>query len=92
MTNIRQITTSNFANMGSIQAKAEETYDVLILGAGLSGICSLYHIRERFPSWNVKALEAGGGVGGTWVGYLLTALHLMLITISVLEPLSRCSI
>lgn len=41
-------------------------YDVLILGAGLSGICSLYHIRERFPDWKIKALEAGTGVGGTW--------------------------
>lgn len=45
---------------------ADHTYDVLILGAGLSGVCSLYHIRERFPSWSVKAIEAGEGVGGTW--------------------------
>ena len=44
----------------------EETYDVLILGAGLSGVCSLHHIRERFPEWRVKALEAGTGPGGTW--------------------------
>ena len=44
----------------------DHTYDVLILGAGLSGICSLHHIRERFPSWSVKAIEAGEGVGGTW--------------------------
>ena len=46
--------------------QADHTYDVLILGAGLSGICSLYHIRERFPSWSVKAIEAGESVGGTW--------------------------
>ena len=46
--------------------QAQYTYDVLILGAGLSGICSLYHIRQRFPSWSVKAIEAGEGVGGTW--------------------------
>ena len=45
--------------------QADHTYDVLILGAGLSGICSLHHIRERFPSWSVKAIEAGEGVGGT---------------------------
>ncbi|RAK75442.1 flavin-containing monooxygenase [Aspergillus fijiensis CBS 313.89] len=48
--------------MGSIQ----RPYDVLIVGAGLSGICSLHHIRERFPSWTVKVLEAGDDVGGTW--------------------------
>ncbi|KAF2166419.1 hypothetical protein M409DRAFT_23059 [Zasmidium cellare ATCC 36951] len=41
-------------------------HDVLILGAGLSGLYSLYSIRKRFPSWRVKALEAGGDVGGTW--------------------------
>ena len=46
--------------------QSDHTYDVLILGAGLSGICSLHHIRERFPSWSVKAIEAGEGVGGTW--------------------------
>lgn len=46
--------------------QANHTYDVLILGAGLSGICSLHHIRERFPSWSVKAIEAGESVGGTW--------------------------
>jgi hypothetical protein len=61
------ITTLHGAIMDSTQAQAEQTYDVLVLGAGLSGICSLYHIRERFPSWNIKALEAGDGVGGTWV-------------------------
>ena len=46
--------------------QADHTFDVLILGAGLSGICSLHHIRERFPSWSVKAIEAGESVGGTW--------------------------
>ncbi|KAK5086249.1 hypothetical protein LTR70_000035 [Exophiala xenobiotica] len=41
-------------------------YDVLIIGGGLSGICSLHHIRERFPFWRIKVLEAGPDVGGTW--------------------------
>ncbi|KAI1206948.1 putative flavoprotein [Annulohypoxylon truncatum] len=51
--------------MGSLgQPRAE--YDVLIIGAGFSGICALHHIRERFPSWRVKVLEASSGVGGTW--------------------------
>lgn len=40
--------------------------DVLVLGAGLSGLYSLYSIRKRFPLWRVKGVEAGGDVGGTW--------------------------
>ncbi|KAK5175416.1 uncharacterized protein LTR77_000555 [Saxophila tyrrhenica] len=52
--------------MPHAHSTADETYDVLVIGAGLSGICSLYHIRQRFPSWRVKLLEAGDDVGGTW--------------------------
>ncbi|KAK5048210.1 hypothetical protein LTR84_005880 [Exophiala bonariae] len=52
--------------MGSIATPKAEAYDVLIIGAGLSGIASLYHIRERFPYWRVRLLEAATDVGGTW--------------------------
>ncbi|KAJ5137735.1 hypothetical protein N7526_003968 [Penicillium atrosanguineum] len=49
--------------MGSIQV---ENYDVIIIGAGLSGVCSLYHLRKRFPTWRIRVLEAADSVGGTW--------------------------
>lgn len=49
--------------MGSVQI---ESYDVLIIGAGLSGVCSIYHLSKRFPSWNIKVIEAADSVGGTW--------------------------
>jgi ribulose 1,5-bisphosphate synthetase/thiazole synthase len=39
-------------------------YDVLIVGAGLSGIYSLYRMRQL--GLRVKVLEAGPEEGGTW--------------------------
>jgi cation diffusion facilitator CzcD-associated flavoprotein CzcO len=42
-------------------------HDVLVLGAGLSGIYNLYLHRKRLPSWKVKCIEAGGDVGGVWM-------------------------
>lgn len=52
--------------MGSIGPAKTEKYDVLIIGAGLSGIYALQHIRSQFPSWRIRVLEAGTGPGGTW--------------------------
>src|SRR3954468_24561031 len=38
--------------------------DVLVVGAGITGIYQLYLAREA--GFSVQLLEAGGGVGGTW--------------------------
>ena len=38
--------------------------DVLVVGAGITGIYQLYRAREA--GFSVQLLEAGGGVGGTW--------------------------
>jgi cation diffusion facilitator CzcD-associated flavoprotein CzcO len=38
--------------------------DVLVVGAGITGIYQLYRAREL--GFSVLLLEAGGGVGGTW--------------------------
>jgi cation diffusion facilitator CzcD-associated flavoprotein CzcO len=38
--------------------------DALVIGAGVSGLCQLYHLREL--GLTVLALEAGSDVGGTW--------------------------
>ncbi|KAI6758583.1 hypothetical protein HG530_010823 [Fusarium avenaceum] len=51
--------------MGSVP-QSTNTFDVLILGAGLSGLCSLYQLKKRFPDWRIKVLDAAPDVGGTW--------------------------
>src|SRR5438132_2386456 len=39
-------------------------FDVIIIGAGVTGLYQLYCLRQRGLS--VRVYEAGGGVGGTW--------------------------
>src|SRR6266581_2827712 len=41
-----------------------EQFDVIIIGAGVTGLYQLYRIRQLGLS--VRVYEAGGGVGGTW--------------------------
>ena len=41
-----------------------QQYDAIIIGAGMSGMYQLYRLREL--GMNVRVLEAGTGVGGTW--------------------------
>ena len=43
-----------------------EYSDVLIIGAGLSGVGAAYRIRERNPSLSYTILERRSRVGGTW--------------------------
>ena len=43
-----------------------EVLDVLIIGAGLSGIDAAYHVQTSFPSKTYAILEARDAVGGTW--------------------------
>jgi monooxygenase len=45
---------------------AAEHVDVLILGAGLSGIGAACHLQERCPQKTFAILEAREAIGGTW--------------------------
>ncbi len=41
-------------------------YDVLIIGAGLSGIASAWHVQDKLPGKTYAVLEAREAMGGTW--------------------------
>jgi len=48
----------------SANAEPVAEIDVLVIGAGITGIYQLYRAREA--GFSALLLEAGGGVGGTW--------------------------
>jgi monooxygenase len=43
-----------------------EHFDVLVVGAGISGIGTGYHLQTRCPDRTYAILEARSGMGGTW--------------------------
>ncbi len=43
-----------------------EMLDMLIVGAGLSGIAAAYHFQTAFPTKKYAVLEARESIGGTW--------------------------
>lgn len=45
---------------------ANEHFDVLIIGAGLSGIGAGYHLQKNCPDRTYAILEARDTIGGTW--------------------------
>jgi monooxygenase len=47
-------------------AQGTEHVDVLIVGAGISGIGAAHHLRERFPDRSFVVLDALEARGGTW--------------------------
>src|SRR5258708_27393621 len=49
-----------------IQPMAAEHFDVLIMGAGLSGIDAAYHLQKLCPGKSYVILEQRERIGGTW--------------------------
>ncbi len=49
---------------GGEQRAESGPVDVIVVGAGITGIYQLYRAREA--GFSARLLEAGGGVGGTW--------------------------
>jgi cation diffusion facilitator CzcD-associated flavoprotein CzcO len=58
------MTTASAASADDIGAAGSEPFDVVVIGAGFSGLYGLYRLRELGLS--VVCFEAGDGVGGTW--------------------------
>jgi len=51
---------------GSVGPTTPEHVDVLIVGAGLSGIGAACHLRKDSPGSTFAIVEARGASGGTW--------------------------
>src|ERR1700724_2819249 len=45
---------------------APEHFDVLIVGAGLSGIGAGFHLQQKCPGKSFVILEGRDSIGGTW--------------------------
>jgi len=52
--------------MASGHPDTPQHVDVLIVGAGLSGIGAAHHLQERCPGKSYAILEARDAIGGTW--------------------------
>jgi len=50
----------------AVAERSPEHLDVLIVGAGLSGIGAAWHLQERCPGRSYAILEAREDLGGTW--------------------------
>jgi monooxygenase len=49
-----------------MRTTAEESLDILIIGAGLSGIGAGAHLRRALPRMTFAVLESRDAIGGTW--------------------------
>ena len=52
---------------GAASAVKPEHFDVLIVGAGISGVGAAYHLSKQRPGMTFVALESKETFGGTWV-------------------------
>src|SRR5690242_21188400 len=51
----------------SLSSQTVEHFDVLIVGAGISGIGSAFHLTTQLPGTSFVILEAQESFGGTWL-------------------------
>jgi monooxygenase len=61
-----QATTTTAPAPGIAEVQDAGHVDVLIVGAGVSGIGAAYHLRDQFPGKSFVILDAQDNRGGTW--------------------------
>jgi monooxygenase len=54
------------AALSGMRGGVVEHFDVLIIGAGLSGVGAAYHLQQECPAKSYAILEARAAMGGTW--------------------------
>ena len=59
--------TATLARPAGASARATEHFDVLIAGAGISGVGGAYHLTTQRPGTRFVVLESQPGFGGTWL-------------------------
>ena len=59
-------TTTEPATAQEPRSSETQHVDVLIVGAGVSGIGAAHHLQERFPDRSFVILDAQDNRGGTW--------------------------
>jgi cation diffusion facilitator CzcD-associated flavoprotein CzcO len=61
------VASSARSNVAAFKPRADQAdFDVIIVGAGLSGIGVAYHLQRDCPHKSFAILEARGAIGGTW--------------------------
>lgn len=51
---------------GGDMSQMTREFDVIIIGAGISGVSAAYHLQKRCPGKSYAILEARDAIGGTW--------------------------
>ena len=57
----------NDAASDGIERASTQHFEVLVVGAGISGVGSAYHLKTQAPDRSFKVLEAQDSFGGTWL-------------------------
>ena len=58
--------TSLLDSLNNKDQKKDNKYDVIIVGAGISGLAAAYYMSKHHPNKKIAILEARENIGGTW--------------------------